>query len=331
MTDDTAHRAAQSGGLDRAEIPVGGAFWRGLGRNGALVAGYALLGLHVLIVLVAGLLSLIDGTDDDTIDAAQTLALGSTVLLPLLGSTALFIGELQRRGTMGRNARQRTDTLLPQGTNVSVWRMVSPRWNALWAAASLLGCALFTWAGADTELGHGTPAGSSNWALWSIHAFILAGFAGQNAGSWLKKVTWARYLNGSAAAAARNDVGIVGTARPSSSYEAQTPPEAEHPIVAARRRAQQEAQPVPRSERFWRAFSFRWRFDIWLCAIGAVAVWIAVFFLASTIEAPDDARSLTMAAAIVAPAGLAMLGIGLWGTTQFWRAGEDLAAGESLA
>ena len=330
MRDDTAHQAAQRGSLGRAEIPVGDAFWRGLGRNGALVAGYALLGLHVLVVLVAGLLSLIDGTDDDTIDAAQKLALGSTVLLPLLGSTALFIGELQRRGTMGRNARQRTDTLLPQGTNVSLWRMVSPRWNAVWAAASLLGCALLTWAGADPELGHGTPAGSSNWALWSIHAFILAGFAGQNAGSWLKKVVWARHLSASAADAARASVGGMGAARPSSS-EAQTSPGAEHPIVAARLRAQLEAQPAARSERFWRVFSFRWRFDIWLCAIGAVAVWVAVFFLASTIEAPDDAPSLTLAAAIVAPAGLAMLGIGLWATTQFWRAGEDLAAGESLA
>ncbi len=82
-----------------------------------------------------------------------------------------------------------------------------------------------------------------------------------------------------------------------------------------------------RSVRFWRSFSFRWRVDIWSCAVGAVLLWIAAwaYLLRDRVPDADDG------AVVFASAGVPLLAVGLWATTQFWRSGEDLAGGESVA
>lgn len=343
MTAGSAGPRDRTRGLGDAEIPAGGRIWRSLSGNGALFGGYLILGAHVVTLVVEGVWSVIGDLDynDPVVDTLTTLALGSTVLAPLIGGSMLFIGELQRRGTVHRNARQRTDTVLPQGSNRSLWRLVAPRWNALWCVACAVASVALVVAAATPELGHVRPFGAFNWMVWSLNGAFLAGLAGQNAGTWLKKTTWARRPEAAAyAASAVHEVRPghssrvnIPTADQAEARAAAGAPPGEHTVVAARRRAQEQAGATGDARRtaFWRSVGFRWRFDVWLCALGAVGLWLVGFFLGGRVEFPDDAASLELAAWISGVAGITMLAAGLWATTQFWRAGEDLAAGESLA
>lgn len=199
--------------------------------------------------------------------------------------------------------------MLPQGTNSSLWRMVTPRWNATWLVVCAASSALLLAAANDPRLGYDTALGSSNWTLWSINSLFLAGFAGQNAGTWLKKVAWARRP--------KADPNVSGGGDPS-----------EHPLLAARRRAQEQGSPTARRQAFWRAYAFHWRFDVWLCVLGAIGLWSVGWFLGARHEFPGDSASLELAARIAGSAGVVMLAVGLWSVTQFWRAGEDLSDGE---
>ena len=305
-------RTRSSGPLDDAAIPVGGGLWRRLGANGALIAGYAILGAHVAIHAVAFAVALDDSVYSGD-EGAERLALAmgwSTILAPLIGGCVLFIGELQRRGTVRRNPRSPMDATLPQASNTSLWRMVTPRWNALWLVVCGVSSVVLLVGANDPELGHDTAFGSWNWAMWSVNGIMLAGLAGQSAGTWLKKVVWVRHQE-TAAAPGRAE-------------------RAEHPALA-RRRAQQRRRSAERRPAFWRWFSFRWRFDVWLCTFGAIGLWCTGWFLGARLEFPDDSASLEVAAWISGVAGVVTLTLGLWSVTQFWRAGEDLAGGESVA
>ncbi|MCR2783647.1 MULTISPECIES: hypothetical protein [unclassified Microbacterium] len=74
------------------------------------------------------------------------------------------------------------------------------------------------------------------------------------------------------------------------------------------------------SSGFWRWMTFRWRFDLWLAGIGGMAVGISFFILTS-----GDVTAFAIGMAI----GAVLLGLGLWCSTQYWRGGVPLGAGES--
>lgn len=72
---------------------------------------------------------------------------------------------------------------------------------------------------------------------------------------------------------------------------------------------------------FWRWFTFRWRFDLWLAGIGgalAGTCWMALMF--------KDTAFFLAALGL----GLFFTAAGLLTAMQYWRAGEPLGRGESF-
>lgn len=279
-------------GFENATAPVGGSFWRALGQNGSLVIGYALVVVHVAIIVTDAIVSPALGYE--AASRWGTAALWSTILTPLLAMCFIWIGELIRRGDWGGPSGHKPEALLPQGSNTVTTRMVPLSWHAVWAIAALaVAVTLLVLVDADRV--------DERFGVWTVNGIIAAGAAGAILGSALKKWTWWR--RGPRATPA---------------------PEAVHPALARR-------QVAPRSTVFWRWVGFRWRFDLWCCALGLVAVWLGALMLVTRDSFSGSADSATLAGSIVVPAGAALFGAGLWATTQFWRAGEDLAGGESVA
>lgn len=280
-------------GFENATIPVGGSFWRALGRNGALLVGYALVLVHLAIVVVDAVVS--PGLSFAAAERWGTVVLWSTILAPILAMCLIWIGELIRRGDWGGPSGHKPDALLPQGSNTVALRMVPISWHLVWSLVAL-GAAVTLLALVDAD------RLDERFGVWVVNGIIAAGAAGAILGSALKKWTWSR----------------PGARR----LERQ---DAAHPALA-RRGAQGS-----RSQTFWRWFGFRWRFDLWCCALGLVGAWLGALMLVTRDSFEGSADSATLAGSIVVPAGLALFGAGLWAATQFWRAGEELAAGESLA
>ena len=56
-------------------------------------------------------------------------------------------------------------------------------------------------------------------------------------------------------------------------------------------------------------------------------MWVAGFAFLTREHVPGS----DTAALIFGPVGGALVLVGLWATTQFWRSGEDLASGESVS
>lgn len=72
---------------------------------------------------------------------------------------------------------------------------------------------------------------------------------------------------------------------------------------------------------FWRWFTFRWRFDLWLAGVGGALIgtcWMALMF--------GDTVFFLTALCI----GLFFTAAGLLTAVQYWRAGEPLGRGESF-
>lgn len=283
-------------GLDRAEIPVGGRFWRTLGGNGALLVGYVLLAVHVVVVGVVT--AVLGGAARPSYAAGRgltTLALVSTVLLPLLSGCFLGIGELVRRGRWGGPSRHKPDALLPQGTNTVALRMIPVRWNLAWVgvAGALAALLLRLTVGDVVDYAFGGHLET----VLAVNGILTAGIGGAALGALVKKLAW---LHGRGA---RERATVH-----------------DHPALARRRS-------TSLGTRFWRTFSFRWRLDVWLCAFGAVSLWVAGFAFLTREHVPGS----DTAALIFGPVGGALVLVGLWATTQFWRSGEDLASGESVS
>ncbi|MFC4857197.1 hypothetical protein [Actinophytocola glycyrrhizae] len=94
---------------------------------------------------------------------------------------------------------------------------------------------------------------------------------------------------------------------------------------------------VPRkAQPFWRAFSYRWRFDLWICGaamlivvVGAMIWWSLANVPADDFGDAEDIREATTVAIVLLSIGVPAMVFGLWACTQFWRAGEDIRTGES--
>ncbi|NLF04423.1 MAG: hypothetical protein GX593_05400 [Actinomycetales bacterium] len=285
-------RGSGGGDLDGAQIPLGGRFWRALGGRGALVVGYVLAAVHLALVVATTTVS-----EDHESLAGLVSATGiSTAVVPLLATCFLWIGELSRRGRWGGPSGHKPDALLPQGSTTAQVRFVPVGWHALWLAVTAGVAVLLLVASARGLLGD-DPGGRT--PVWFINGLLLAGVAGAVGGSLLKKVVWLRRR--SRASAPR------------------------HPAVAARR-------PLgSRGRTFWRWFGYRWRLDLWFCALGALALWASGVLLQLGINDPDEPEELRITAFALLGGGALVLAVGLFATTQFWRAREHLASSESLA
>lgn len=92
--------------------------------------------------------------------------------------------------------------------------------------------------------------------------------------------------------------------------------------VAALRKRGDRARGGGPGKGFWRWFTFRWRFDLWLAGVGGALIgtcWIALIF--------DDTGFFFGALAI----GVVLVALGVLTAVQYWRAGQPLGTGESFA
>ena len=279
-------------GLEGATIPVGGSFWRGVRENGLLVAGYVLIGLHLVLLVVDALVA--PGLAYRERQGWGTAVLLSTVLAPIFSMCLLFIGELLRRGTWGGPSGHKPAAMLPQGSNTVALRMVPLAWHAVWLLAALAASVvLLVMIAADPW--------SERFTVWTVNGIIAVGTAGAILGSTVKKYAW--FHGGST----RFQPDAVA-----------------HPALAKRAE-------TARSQNFWRWVGFRWRLDLWCCAFGLIALWFAVQMLLTRDAFEGSAQSTTTVAFVLLPGGVVLTLVALWATTQFWRSGEDLAGGESVA
>lgn len=134
------------------------------------------------------------------------------------------------------------------------------------------------------------------WFLWGA---IIAPVNGAVLGSLVKKTSYARWHKRQAA---KNPNG----------------------------RVMRKAQP------FWRSFSYRWRFDLWICGTamllivaGALILWAMAYLPADEFGDADDIQEATTVATVLLSIGVPAMAFGLWACTQFWRSGEDIKTGES--
>ncbi len=95
-------------------------------------------------------------------------------------------------------------------------------------------------------------------------------------------------------------------------------------------------RPNPKPQAFWRWYFYRWRWDLWLCGTATLALaWTAFVWLHLELLPPEefgdaeDIAEATIFTNVLFVGGSVLLVTALWSCTQFWRAGEDIATGES--
>jgi len=91
-----------------------------------------------------------------------------------------------------------------------------------------------------------------------------------------------------------------------------------------------------RVQPFWRSFSYRWRFDLWICGTamlvimaGAIIWWNLAYLPAEDFGDAEDIQEATVVTIVLLSTGVPAMVFGLWACTQFWRSGEDIRTGES--
>jgi hypothetical protein len=83
-----------------------------------------------------------------------------------------------------------------------------------------------------------------------------------------------------------------------------------------------------RGQAFWRWFSYRWRLELWW---GGVALPLLLVVCALRFgDGPMDPEEVPFWNAVLG-GSIVFFCLGLWACTQFWRSGENLASGESVA
>lgn len=134
------------------------------------------------------------------------------------------------------------------------------------------------------------------WFLWGA---IIAPVNGAVLGSLVKKTSYARWYRRQAA---KNPDG----------------------------RVMRKAQP------FWRSFSYRWRFDLWICGAAMLMIVASALVLSMLAYLPagdfgdaEDVQEATAVTIVLLSIGVPAMAFGLWACTQFWRSGEDIRTGES--
>jgi hypothetical protein len=95
---------------------------------------------------------------------------------------------------------------------------------------------------------------------------------------------------------------------------------------------------VRKAQPFWRSFSYRWRFDLWICGAamlmivaGAIVLGMMAYLPPGEFGDAEDVQEATVVTIVLLSIGVPALAFGLWACTQFWRSGEDIRTGESAA
>jgi hypothetical protein len=86
---------------------------------------------------------------------------------------------------------------------------------------------------------------------------------------------------------------------------------------------------------FWRWVTYRWRLDLWICALGFAALCVGaaiarLMVVSTNFGTAEEYAEARIIVSWLLSGGAVALVAGLWMATQFWRSGEDLATGESV-
>jgi len=276
-----------------------------LGRVLSII-GVSLAVFALLILLSGGAadtvadISVNNGADRDSFKDVVALARNAMLAAPglvlLFAMCALVLGEQLRRGQVKPNPNA-PDTLLPSASNVSDFAVLSYRVHAVWVAvglavsAVLVGIPVISW---FTGSWPSTVRSDYDFTgFWIIYGAIAFGITVATAVSLLKKALWVRRVS-------------VGTATRTGGP----------------------------GKRFWRWVDYRWRFDIWLAGIGGLLAALSLVFLDGT--GGEFGTPALLAAALppfvgVLAGGVLLIVLGALAAAQFWRSGEALGSGESLA
>lgn len=292
--------------FDDASVPVGGALWRAVG--GASAFWWSAVGCAVLLVgWVVGVGGVViaaarGGNAPDSADGLAMVGWFGVVVGGLVVMSLVWVAELGRRGRVVR-ARRRA-TLLPRGTNVSQVVPLGAGWHLAWLAACVMLTVLFVWVGFDGAW-FGDDRDGGFGLLWAMCALVTSFVSGVVFGSFVKKQR----------------------------------------EIARRRRAARADAAGPRTtgrrvrpSAFWRWFVYRWRLDLWLCGLGALGTTVAVAVHRLVSSAPPDDpmtagdwRDAHQVVTWTGSLGVAVLAVGVWCGTQFWRSGESIDSAESVS
>jgi hypothetical protein len=292
-TDDSARRARVAAS-NRS-------FGRVLSIAGGVLAGIALLLLLIGAgVYVWGAQAFSEGADrsdvDGPIGVAAVMMTFVTAILLLLALCALVLGEQMRRGALTRNPTP-PDTLLPQASVVSQFGVLSFRWHLFWAvialviAAVLVGIPVLSWF-------------TGTWPATLESSFDFTGF-------------WVIYGSLSFS------VGITTLV---SLYKKQS--------YSADVRSGRATRAGGPGRGFWRWVDYRWRFDLWLAGLGGMLVALSVTPFFGKVGPNSYSEGVSAAVGeftLFLVPGVALIALGMVFARQFWRAGESLGSGESVA
>ena len=214
----------------------------------------------------------------------------------LIATCLLIPGEQLRRGAMGENPDAPQGRFLSTASVISRFRPLSLGWHALWSGLGLLVCLIILAVPAIEALTHQVipPFG---YALDLIGGWLLIGFfsfaiVAASLASLYKK---AHYLKLVADGGDPLGEGSAGAA-------------------------------------VWRFVTYRWRFDLWVAAIGGAA--FSLGFIAPVLadpSVPGDVASALAFGGVMLVVGAGVFAVGLWMSSNYWKAGRPLGSGESYA
>lgn len=279
---------------------------RRFGR-GLSIAGVILVLLCLAVVFGGGLmLTGVDqarsaGTPRDQFEGLSGIAQGSMAVLPalllLFATCCLVVGEQVRRRQSSPSPTPQKG-LLPTASVVSDFRVLGLGWHLLWSTvglavtALLSGLPIISWyTGAWPETAFDDYSFSG---LWIIYGSFALGITIASFTSLIKKLGYLRQhrLRGEA----------IGDGGP--------------------------------GKTFWRWMDYRWRLDLWLAGAGGVVLGLSPTVLSEAVGPYGSAAALSAGLpGFLRQAGLGVLlvGLGIAAALNYWRAGEPLGSGESVA
>lgn len=262
--------------------------------------GVLLIGVNVVIVF-GGAIALTAWSSaaqsGHPIGAASSvsslMSTGVLTIALLFAACFVMLGEQLRRGGIGRSSRAQT-RLLPQGSYVSSFSPLEVGWHTLWALMTLAA------------------------ALVLILVPTLATIAGG----------WPTTLGGNYAfATSWQTDGIVVLAVAAAALVSLF-----KKVTYLARVRSQRAVPSNVSAS-WRWITFRWRFDLWVAAFGGLLVGLSSIAITSTswdVVDPNLMSNLLGGLVVLLP-GLAFIALGIWMSSNYWKAGEPMGTAESYS
>jgi hypothetical protein len=261
-------------------------------RLGVILTGIGILLIGVNIVIVFGGAIALTAWSAAA-QSGHPDGAANTVSSMMSVGVLTLLGEQLRRGGIGRSSRAQT-TMLPQGSYVSSFSPLRVGWHTLWALVTLAAALVLI--------------------LVPTLATITGGWPTTLGGDYAFATSW------------QTD-GIVVLAIAVASLVSLF-----KKVTYLARLRSQRAVPSTVSAS-WRWLTFRWRFDLWVAAFGGLLVGLSSIAITSTswdVADPNLVSNLLGGLVVLLP-GLGFIALGMWMSSNYWKAGEPMGAAESYS